>query len=130
MDYSATWLFTNSYSSKNSRNNLRPVASREFTRFLNLAGGRPLPSAPAPHLQPLHDALHNAPDHAVVSVVLEQLTAQLLEVFDQVRLERDATPRASADWQKLTGELLAYARVTALLENMKCGSPSAFFSEE
>jgi hypothetical protein len=124
MDYFATWLFTNSYSSKNSRSNLRPVGSREFARFLHSPAGRSLLSGSVPHSPQLDAPLQSIPNHESASEVLEQLTAQIIEVFDQLRSERDATPRASAQWHKLTGEMLAYARVTALLESMKCGSPS------
>ena len=129
MNYFASWMFTTSYNSNNSPCNFRPAGSRELARFLHDAGSRSLPLTSAPHPQPLENALQSTSDQAFVSLVLEQLTAQVLEVFDQVRSERDATPRSSADWQKLTGEMLAYARVTALLQNMKCGSRSASCSE-
>jgi hypothetical protein len=130
MDYFATWLFASSRNSKNSRGHLRSVGSRDFARLLNIAAAFPLPPASAPHPHRLHAAPQSTPDIESVSGVLEQLTAQLVEAFDQIRFERDATPRASAAWQKLTGEMLAYARVTALLENMKCGSPSVSNSED
>jgi len=130
MDYFATWLFTDSYDPKNSRSNLRPVGSREFGQFLHSAAGRSLPLNTEPHPPRLDAPLQSIPHHESVSEVLEQLTAQIIEVFDQLRSERDATPRASALWHKLTGEMLAYARVTALLENMKCGSPSVSNSED
>ena len=122
MDYFATLLFITSCSSKNSRSNLRPVGAREFARFLHAAGGCSLLSDSLPHPPRIDAPPQSIPNHESVSEVLEQLTAQIIEVFDQLRSERDATPRASAAWQKLTGEMLAYARVTALLESMKCGS--------
>ena len=130
MDYFATRLFTISYNSKNSRSNLRPVGSPDFSRFLHAAGARPLPAASAPHPPGLEDVLQSIPNHESVSEVLEQLTAQIIAVFDQLRFERDATPHASAAWQKLTGEMLAYARVTALLESLKCGSSSVSNSDD
>jgi hypothetical protein len=130
MDYLTSWMFTSTYSSSNSRCNLRSDGSREFARVLHAAGSRSLPLTTETHASRLDEALQSASDRPFVSLVLEQLTAQIVEVFDQVRCERDATPRASAAWQKLTGEMLAYARVTALLENMKCGSPIVSNSED
>jgi hypothetical protein len=130
MDYFATWLFTASYDSENSRSNLRPVGSHEFAQFLHSATGRSLPLTAEPHPPRLDAPLQSIPHHESASEVLEQLTAQIIEVFDQLCSERDATPRCSAAWQKLTGEMLAYARVTALLENMKCGSPPVSNSDD
>jgi hypothetical protein len=130
MDYLTSWMFTSSYSSNNSRSNLRPVGSPEFDRVLHAAGSRSRPLTTEPHAPRLDEALQTASDRPFVSLILEQLTAQIIEAFDQIRFERDATPRASAAWQKLTGEMLAYARVAALLENMKCGSPPVSNSEE
>jgi hypothetical protein len=130
MNYFASWMFTTSYNAKNSPCNFRPTASHEFARFLHDAESRSLPLTSAPQPQRLDDALQSTPDQAFAFLLLEQLTAQILEVFDQVRSERDATPRSSADWQKLTGEMLAYARVTALLQNMKCGPNFASRSDD
>lgn len=130
MNYFAAWMFTTSHGSKNSPCRFRPAASRDFARFFPDAKDRSLPRTSAPHSPRLDDALQTTPDQVFDSLVLEQLTTQILEVFDQVRSERQATPPASADWQKLTGEMLAYARVTALLQNMKCGTRSASCSED
>ena len=124
MDYFATWTFTSSHNSKNSRGHLRPVGPRDSSRRLNIADAFPLPPASASRPHRLDAAPQSTPGPAAVSDVLEHLTVQIIEVFDQLRSERATTPRASAAWQKLTGEMLAYARVTALLESMKCGSSS------
>jgi len=129
MDYLASWLFTTSYSSKNSRFNLRLASARDFASLLHASVSRALPGAPAPRSPRPHDDLQSAPEHPAVSLLLEQLTAQLVDAFDQLRLERHASPQSSTHWHKLTGEMLAYARVTALLENMRCGAPSSLAEE-
>lgn len=124
MDYLASWMFITSYNSKNSRYTLRHSDSRALARLSPHSPPRSLSFTPPP--APRLPASLPAPPHLDGGYqTLEQLTAQIVEAFDQVRLERDATPQSSPRWHKLTGELLAFARVTALLENMKCGPLSS-----
>lgn len=129
MDYLASWLFTTSSHSKNSRFHLRHPGSHPPPRPLQSSAPHSLPLSPPPSPW-LANSLPAPPDLAGVSEILEQLAAQVVDAFNQLRLERDATPQSSAQWHKLTGELLAYARVTALLEELRCGPLSSSHSED
>ena len=62
---------------------------------------------------------------SLISQVLEQAVSEIVAEFEVARQEREALFENSPEWQKLTGEMLAYARATALLQMRKDVSGSA-----
>jgi hypothetical protein len=60
-----------------------------------------------------------AVSYAFVCATFESAISEIAAEFDQACREREFLIKQSTEWQKLTGKMLAYARATALLENMK-----------
>jgi hypothetical protein len=127
MDYSTKEMFNAYLKVKSSRSGLHVVNAQE-TGWLPTFMERQLPqlrSASKCEREPL--AASGASSELFS---LEEAIAQIVIQFDEARWERETLLSSSPEWHKLTGEMLAYAKVTALLQIMKSEPPSAAQSPE
>jgi hypothetical protein len=77
----------------------------------------------------VEDALQRSLGSAFVSMALQNAISEIVVEFEVVRRERDVVPEKSPEWHKLTGQMLAYARATAVLQELRGRADSFALSQ-